>query len=223
MLKKSLAFKAAKSKKRAKRGLFEKYKNQIYNLLIMLIDDEEKAAKITVEVFSMGFEKIKNSDIKEDEEFYKTVVNLAVIRSIPFLNLDLKGNIKGEDTSPLDIEKEKYVGEVREGYKYYSGAFSKLEELSKVLIVLYFCGRLNEEEIGRLLKIRRTNIISKLKTAVEEFSIHLENLGAGGIRKDIATVNQLRSFYREYAKTIKLPECLEDKKKSKNQAKRKRI
>lgn len=216
MLKKSLAFKAAKSKKRAKRGLFEKYKNQIYNLLIMLIDDEEKAAKITVEVFSMGFEKIKNNYILEDEEFYKIVVSLGITRCIPLLNPHLRENLKGEDTSPLDIEKEKYVGEATEGYKYYSGAFSRLDELSKILIILYFGGRLNEEEIGRLLKIRRTNIISKLKTAVEEFSEHLEKLGAGGIRKDVPTVNQLRSFYREYAKTIKLPECLENKKEKKN-------
>ena len=65
------------------------------------------------------------------------------------------------------------------------------------------------------LKIKRTNIIGKLKTAVEEFSEHLKKLGAGGIRKDVPTVNHLRSFYREYAKTVKLPECLEDKKKNK--------
>ncbi len=214
MLKKSLAFKAAKSKKRAKNALFHKYKNQIYNLLIMLIEDEEKAAKFTVEAFNLGFEKIKNSYIRDDEEFYKIIASLGITRCVPFLNPHIRENLKGEDTSPLDIEKEKYVGEVREGYKYYSGAFSKLEELSKVLIVLYFCGRLNEEEIGRLLKIRRTNIICKLKTAVEEFSEYLEKLGAGGIRKDVPTVNQLRSFYREYAKTLKLPECLEEKKKN---------
>ena len=214
MLKKSLAFKAAKSKKRAKNALFHKYKNQIYNILIMLIDDGEKSAKFTVEAFTMGFEKIKNNYILEDEEFYKIVVSLGITRCIPFLNPHLRENLEGEDTSPLDIEKEKYVGEAREGYKYYSGAFSRLDELSKVLIILYFGGRLSEEEIGRLLKIRRTNIINKLKTAVEEFSAHLEKLGAGGIRKDVPTVNQLRSFYREYAKTIKLPECLEDKKKN---------
>lgn len=215
MFKKSLAFKAAKSKKRAKNALFNKYKNQIYNLLIMLIEDEEKAAKFTVEAFNLGFEKIKNSYIRDDEEFYKIIASLGITRCVPFLNPHIRENLKGEDTSPLDIEKEKYVGEAREGYKYYSGAFLKLDELSKVLIIFYFGGHLNEEEIGRLLKLRRTYIIFKLKAAVEEFSEHLEKLGAGGIRKNVPTVNQLRSFYREYAKTIKLPECLEDKKKNK--------
>ncbi len=214
MIKKSLAIKAAKSKKRAKILLFHKYKNQIYNLLIMLIEDEEKAGKFTVEAFNLGFEKIKNSYIRDDEEFYKIIAGLGITRCVPFLNPHIRENLKGEDTSPLDIEKEKYVGEAREGYKYYSGAFLKLDELSKVLIIFYFCGHLNEEEIGRLLKLRRTYIIFKLKAAVEEFSEHLEKLGAGGIRKNVPTVNQLRSFYREYAKTIKLPECLEEKNKN---------
>lgn len=220
MLKKSLAFKAAKSKKRAKNALFHKYNNQIYNLLFMLTEDEESAAKFTVEAFNLGFEKIKNKYILEDEEFYKIVASLGIIRCAPFLKPNLREETGVEDTSPLDIEKEKYVGDIREGYKYYSSAFSKLDELSRVLIIIYFGGRLNEEEIGRLLKLRRTYIIGKLKAAAEEFSEHLEKLGAGGIRKDVPTINQLRSFYREYAKTIKLPECLEEKKKNKKQNKK---
>ena len=215
MFKKSLVFKAAKSKKRAKILLFQKYQNQIYNLIFMLTEDEEKAAKFTIEAFNLGFERIKNSYIREDEEFYKIISSLGITRCVPFLNPHIRENLKGEDTSPLDIEKEKYMGEALEGYKYYSGAFSKLDEFSRILIILYFGGRLNEEEIGRLLKIKRTNIIGKLKTAVEEFSEHLKKLGAGGIRKDVPTVNHLRSFYREYAKTVKLPECLKDNKKSK--------
>lgn len=220
MVKKDIVCKASKMKRKAMIELYEKYKKQIYSFSLLLSTDENIAEKTTRKAFNSAWDRIKILNISEDEEFFKFAVTDCAKAILKDKKRDIKGIIPEEILS-TNIEREKYTGDIEKGISLYKTAIGKLEDDSVILIILYFAGRLELNEISDILRVRRGIIKGAFKNSAATFSRLLNKVSISGTRCDAPTVNQLRSFYREYAKVTPYPEeldknCLADiKKKSK--------
>lgn len=208
MVKKDIVCKASKMKRKAMFELYEKYKKQIYSFCLLLSDDEAIAQKSTLNALNFAWNRIKILNISEDEEFFK----FAVTDCAKAILKDKKRNIKSispEEMLSINIEREKYTGDIEKGIGLYKTAIGKLDEESADLIILYFAGRLELKEISDILRVRLRIIKWAFKNSAATFSRLLNKVSIGGTRCDAPTINQLRSFYREYAKFTPYPEELD--------------
>ncbi len=223
MAKKDIVCKASKMRRKAMIELYEKYKNQIYSFNLLMLEDEEKAGEETLNTFNTIWDELKSANIIEDELFFKLAIKIFVKRNLKsiFEDKGIFNNITLKSQTKIEIEKEKYTGNIEKGFALYKTAVSKTDRQSLNIIILYFAGRLDLDDIGRIIKVRRGSVKRAFEAAAVNLSLSLQKVSANGTRNDTPTVNQLRSFYREYAKALTFPEeldknCLADiKKKSK--------
>ncbi|MBQ8202708.1 MAG: hypothetical protein IJZ75_00305 [Clostridia bacterium] len=223
MPKKPTICKAAKMRRKSMELIYEAYKKQIYSFCLLLANSEEAAKEITKRSLSEAWDELKSYTPSEDEDFYNLVIKKAAVMCLEVCPVDCNAfkNIKNEALLKIDIEREKYTGNAAEGYSLYKTATAKASRENMALIILFFAGRLDYKSISKVLNIRKGVLKGVFENAAANLSRALQKVDINGARIHTPTVNQLRSFYREYAKTISFPEeldkeCLLDiKKKSK--------
>ncbi len=211
MVKKDIVCKASKMKRKAMIKLYEKYKNQIYSFNLLILEDEDRAKEETINAFNTVWDELKCANIIEDELFFKLAVKIFVKRNLKsiFEDKSIFNSITLKSYPKIEIEKEKYTGNIEKGIDLYKTAVSKTDRQGLNLIILYFAGRIDFDDIGRIIKVRRSSVKRMFEDAAANLSLSLQKVSANGTRNDTPTVNQLRSFYREYAKTLTLPEELD--------------
>lgn len=147
--------------------IVERYKMALYRVMYRMVMNRDDAEDLVEEAFIKAYRSIKK--FQTGRPFYSWLRRIAVNNAINFLKRERRGNIEPLEyvektlsngrNDPVQMTRNKMLRERLEG------ALARLPEDARIILSLKIEEDLSYEEIGRLLKIPRGTVMSRLARA----------------------------------------------------------
>lgn len=163
-----------KENKESFKQIVEKYQNRIFNLVRIIVRNNEDAKEITQEVFVKAYLNLNTFKFKSS--FYTWLSKIAYNMAIDFTRL-LRKRVEHIDLAIVDVpagnnpEKEYYSVELR---KILNLSFSKLSEEHRAIVHLKEVENLSYEEIAKVAGTSVGTVMSRLFYARRKLQEDLE-------------------------------------------------
>ena len=142
---------AAKGQKKSMLTLYEENKKKVYGFCNILLEDKEKAAAATAEVFNGAWEAIEERGISTEKKFTEYLMASAAKQCRAALNIKDASNLK---KSTKQLLNKVYAGDVADGLKELHAALKKLDPVQRYVYLLVNAGNMDYRELGYILKVK---------------------------------------------------------------------
>lgn len=153
--------------------LVEKYQNQVFRVIIRIVNNNEDARELTQDVFVKTFESL--NQYKVQYKFFSWIYRIAINHALMFVKSkkhfssleELPNGYTSKNGHTIDLEK-------RDQLLYEQ--INQLPEIYKTVILLKYYAKLSYEEISETLGIDLKKVRSRLFDARKKLKNKLQEV-----------------------------------------------
>jgi RNA polymerase sigma-70 factor (ECF subfamily) len=159
--------------------LVERYKLLLYRLMYRIVYNRDDAEDLVEEAFIKAYKSISRYEI--GRSFYAWISRIAVNNAINYLKKEKKNmtqpiewsehTLEAQKGNPVEMTKHKLLKEK------IGVAIAKLPEDYRTILVLRVEEEYSYEEIGKILKIPKGTVMSKLARARQKLKEIFKEMG----------------------------------------------
>ena len=201
---------AAKGQKKSMLTLYEENKKKVYGFCDILLEDKEKAAAATTEVFNGAWEAIEERGISTEKKFTEYLMASAAKQCRAALNIK---EVTGLKKSTKQFLNKVYAGDVATGLKELHAALKKLDPVQRYVYLLVNAGNMDYRELGYILKVKDADakeyyigVVAALADVLAENGSKLDVAEAKSLLEQAKKAEELPAGVDEACKN-KIKEC----------------
>ena len=197
---------AAKGQKKSMLTLYEENKKKVYGFCNILLENKEKAAAATTEVFHGAWEAIEERGISTEKKFTEYLMASAAkqCRNI----LDIK-DASGLKKSTKQFLNKVYAGDIATGLAELHTALKKLDPVQRYVYLLVNAGNMDYRELGYILKVKDADA---KEIYIGVVTVLADVLAESGSKLD---VTEAKSLLEQAKKADEIPASVDEACKSK--------
>lgn len=197
---------AAKGHKKSMLTLYNENKGKVFSFCSILLNDKEKAAAVTTDVFNNVWEVLEEKNILTEKKFREYLYAGAAKQCRSLMGVKELKNIK---TAGKQAPTKVFSGDVAGGMEQLQAALKDVEPYLHYIFMLVNAGGMDYRDIAQL--IRQKEIVAKnhYEAAVAAVADALAKKGSS------LEVEQVKSLVEQAKKSITVPEAVDEACKAK--------